>query len=86
MAKRLRIPKGYSKVVNQRTGNKMAKHLKIPKGQSEAGNCRTYNSSESGPNSAIDPYVKPCFPPDPPEMTALTGTPVSIDNEVFQTE
>jgi hypothetical protein len=29
-------------------------------------------SSESGPYSAIDPYVKPGFSPDPPEMTALT--------------
>jgi hypothetical protein len=40
-------------------------------------------SSELGPYSAIDPYVKPCFPP---EMTALTGTPVLIDNEEIQTE
>jgi hypothetical protein len=30
--------------------------------------------------------VKPCFPPDPPEMTALTGTPVLIDNEEIQTK
>ena len=43
-------------------------------------------SSESGPYSAIDPYVKPFFPPDPPEITALTGTPVLIDNEEIQTE
>ena len=43
-------------------------------------------SSESGPYSAIDPYVKPFYPPDPPEMTALTGTPVLIDNEEIQTE
>ena len=43
-------------------------------------------SSESGPYSAIDPYVKPFFPPDLPEMTAFTGTPVLIDNEEFQTE
>jgi hypothetical protein len=28
-------------------------------------------SSVSGPYSAIDPYVKPFFPPDPPQMTAL---------------
>ena len=28
-------------------------------------------SSVSGPYSAIDPYVKPVFPPDPPQMTAL---------------
>jgi hypothetical protein len=25
-------------------------------------------------------------PPDPPEITALTGTPVLIDNEEIQTE
>ena len=43
-------------------------------------------SSESGPYSAIDLYVKPFFPPDPPEMTALTGTPVLIDNEEIQTK
>ena len=28
-------------------------------------------SSVSGPYSAIDPYVKPFFTPDPPQMTAL---------------
>ena len=28
-------------------------------------------SSVSGPYSAIDPYVKPFSPPDPPQMTAL---------------
>ena len=28
-------------------------------------------SSVSGPYNAIDPYVKPFFPPDPPQMTAL---------------
>jgi hypothetical protein len=38
-------------------------------------------SSESGHYGTIDPYVKPFSPPDPPEITALTGTPVSIDNE-----
>ena len=43
-------------------------------------------SSESGPNSAIDLYVKPFSLPDPPDMTALTGTPVLIDNEEIQTE
>jgi hypothetical protein len=37
--------------------------------------------SESGNYAAIDPYVKQFFPPDPPKITALTGTPVSIDNE-----
>ena len=30
-----------------------------------------YMSSVSGPYSAIDPYVKPFSPPDPPQMTAL---------------
>jgi hypothetical protein len=43
-------------------------------------------SSGSDLYSAIDPYVKPFFPPDPPEMTALTDTPVLIDNEEIQTE
>jgi hypothetical protein len=28
-------------------------------------------SSVSGPYSAIEPYAKPFFPPDPPQMTAL---------------
>jgi hypothetical protein len=28
-------------------------------------------SSVSGPYSAIDPYVKPFFPPDSPQMRAL---------------
>jgi hypothetical protein len=36
--------------------------------------------------SAIDPYVKPFSPPDPPEITDLTGTPVLIDKEEIQTE
>ena len=40
--------------------------------------------SESGPYGPISPYVKPFFPPDPPEITALTGTPVLIDNEEIQ--
>ena len=31
----------------------------------------SHMSSVSGPYSAIDPYVKPFFPPDPPQMTAL---------------
>jgi len=39
------------------------------------GECNFYVflaiSSVSGPYSAIDPYVKPFFPPDPPQMTAL---------------
>jgi hypothetical protein len=39
-----------------------------------------------GQKYPIDPYVKPFSPPDPPEMTALTGTPVLIDNEEIQTE
>ena len=43
-------------------------------------------SSESGPYSAIVPYVKPFLPPELPEITALTGTPVLIDNEEIQTE
>ena len=43
-------------------------------------------SSESSPYSAIDPYVKPVLPPELPEITALTGTPVLIDNEEIQTE
>jgi hypothetical protein len=43
-------------------------------------------SSESGPYSAIDPYVKPFSPPELPEITALTGTPVLIDNEEIQTQ
>ena len=43
-------------------------------------------SSESDLYSAIDPYVKPFSTPDPPEMTALTGTPVLIDNEEIQTQ
>ena len=43
-------------------------------------------SSESGPYSAIEPYAKPFPPPDDPEMAALTGTHVLIDNEEIQTE
>jgi hypothetical protein len=43
-------------------------------------------SSESDLHSAINPYVKPFSPPDPSEMTALTGTPVLIDTEEIQTE
>jgi hypothetical protein len=31
----------------------------------------SHESSVSGPYSAIDSYVKPFSPPDPPQMTAL---------------
>jgi len=43
-----------------------------------------YISSVSGRYGPIDPYVKPFFPPDPPEITTLT--PALIDNEEIQTE
>ena len=48
----------------------------------------SYNvSSESGPYSAIDPYVKPFFPPEFSQPWLITAlTPVLIDNEEIQTE